>query len=54
VTAEGGDPRKAALAAVAAAYGLDRKAVYDAVVAAKKAQQAGPAVTPESGLPRRP
>jgi 16S rRNA (cytidine1402-2'-O)-methyltransferase len=31
-----GDPRKAALAAVAAAYGLDRKAVYDAIVAAKK------------------
>ena len=54
VTAEGGDPRKAALAAVAAAYGLDRKAVYDAVVAAKKAQKAGPAVTPESGLPPRP
>ena len=54
VTAEGGDPRKAALAAVAAAYGLDRKAVYDAVVAAKKAQKAGPPVTPESGLPPRP
>lgn len=36
-TTEGGDPRKAALAAVAAAYGLDRKAVYDAVVAAKRA-----------------
>ena len=54
VTAEGGDPRKAALAAVAAAYGLDRKAVYDAVVAAKKAQKAGPVVTPESGLPPRP
>ncbi|HEY5136674.1 MAG TPA: 16S rRNA (cytidine(1402)-2'-O)-methyltransferase [Candidatus Nanopelagicales bacterium] len=53
VTAEGGDARKAALAAVAAAYGLDRKAVYDAVVAAKKAQQAGPAVTPESALPPR-
>jgi len=34
------DPRKAALAAVAAAYGLDRKAVYDAVVAAKKASKA--------------
>ncbi len=31
------DPRKAALAAVAEAYGLPRKAVYDAVVAAKKA-----------------
>jgi 16S rRNA (cytidine1402-2'-O)-methyltransferase len=54
VTAEGGDPRKAALAAVAAAYGLDRKAVYDAVVAAKKAQRTGPPVTPESGLPPRP
>ena len=54
VTAEGGDPRKAALAAVAAAYGLDRKAVYDAVVAAKKAQKSGPAFTPESGLPPRP
>jgi 16S rRNA (cytidine1402-2'-O)-methyltransferase len=39
---EGADPRKAALAAVAAAYGLDRKAVYDAVVAAKKAGQAAP------------
>ena len=38
VTADGGDPRKAALAAVAAAYGLDKKAVYDALVAAKKAQ----------------
>lgn len=35
--ADGADPRKAALAAVAAAYGIDRKAVYDAVVAAKKA-----------------
>ena len=33
------DPRKAALAAVAAAYGLDRKAVYDAIVAAKKASR---------------
>lgn len=30
------DPRKAALAAVADAYGLPRKAVYDAIVAAKK------------------
>jgi len=54
VTAEGADPRKTALAAVAAAYGLDRKAVYDAVVAAKKAHEAGPAVTPGSGLPPRP
>jgi 16S rRNA (cytidine1402-2'-O)-methyltransferase len=48
---EGADPRKAALAAVAAAYGLDRKDVYDAVVAAKKAAAAR---TPESGLPPRP
>lgn len=38
--AEGADPRKAALAAVAAAYGLDKKAVYDALVAAKKASSA--------------
>ena len=51
VTAEGGDPRKAALAAVAAAYGLDRKDVYDAVVAAKKAAGAR---TRESGPPPRP
>jgi 16S rRNA (cytidine1402-2'-O)-methyltransferase len=36
-TGSDADPRKAALAAVAAAYGLDRKAVYDAIVAAKKA-----------------
>jgi 16S rRNA (cytidine1402-2'-O)-methyltransferase len=48
---EGGDPRKAALAAVAAAYGLDRKAVYDAVVAAKKAAATQ---TPSGGLPPRP
>ena len=54
VRAEGADPRKAALAAVAAAYGLDRKAVYDAVVAAKKAQRSAPAVTPDGGLPPRP
>jgi 16S rRNA (cytidine1402-2'-O)-methyltransferase len=53
-TAEGGDPRKAALAAVVAAYGLDRKAVYDAVVAAKKAQAARPDATQESGPPPRP
>jgi 16S rRNA (cytidine1402-2'-O)-methyltransferase len=39
VAADGTDPRKAALAAVATAYGLDRKDVYDAVVAAKKAMQ---------------
>jgi 16S rRNA (cytidine1402-2'-O)-methyltransferase len=50
-TQEGGDPRKAALAAVAAAYGLDRKDVYDAVVAAKKAAAAR---TGEKGLPPRP
>lgn len=37
VTADGADPRKAALAAVAAAYGIDKKAAYDAIVAAKKA-----------------
>jgi len=48
------DPRKAALAAVAAAYGIDRKATYDAVVAAKKAAAAaGPAVSGEGpGGPR--
>ncbi|MFN8167590.1 MAG: 16S rRNA (cytidine(1402)-2'-O)-methyltransferase [Candidatus Nanopelagicales bacterium] len=51
VAEEGGDPRKAALAAVAAAYGLDRKDVYDAVVAAKKAAAAR---TGEKGLPPRP
>ena len=51
---EGGDPRKAALAAVAAAYGLDRKAVYDAVVAAKRAQAALGADTPESRQSPRP
>jgi 16S rRNA (cytidine1402-2'-O)-methyltransferase len=48
---EGADPRKAALAAVAAAYGLDRKDVYDAVVAAKKAAAAR---TDESRLLPRP
>ena len=53
-TAEGGDPRKAALAAVAAAYGLDRKAVYDALVAAKRASASAGADTPESRLPPRP
>ena len=53
-TAEGADPRKAALAAVAAAYGLDRKAVYDAVVAARRAQRSVAAVTPDSGPPPRP
>jgi 16S rRNA (cytidine1402-2'-O)-methyltransferase len=44
------DPRKAALAAVAAAYGLDRRAVYDAVVAAKRAARE----SPEGPLPPRP
>ena len=48
---DGADPRKAALAAVAAAYGLDRKDVYDAVVAAKKA--AGGREPRESGPPPR-
>jgi 16S rRNA (cytidine1402-2'-O)-methyltransferase len=47
---DGADPRKTALAAVAAAYGLDRKAVYDAVVAAKKASAGR---TGESVLPPR-
>jgi 16S rRNA (cytidine1402-2'-O)-methyltransferase len=51
VAEDGADPRKAALAAVAAAYGLDRKDVYDAVVAAKKAAGAR---TRESGAPPRP
>ena len=54
VTAEGGDPRKVALAAVAAAYGLDRKVVYDAVVAAKNAQKNAPALTRERVLPPLP
>ena len=48
--ADGADPRKAALAAVAAAYGLDRGDVYDAVVAAKKAAAAR---TGEKVLPPR-
>jgi 16S rRNA (cytidine1402-2'-O)-methyltransferase len=43
---EDADPRKAALAAVAAAYGLDRKAVYDAVVAAKNAPRTQPPAPP--------
>ena len=47
---DGADPRKAALAAVAAAYGLDRGDVYDAVVAAKKAAAAR---TGEKVLPPR-
>jgi hypothetical protein len=51
VADEGADPRKAALAAVASAYGLDRKDVYDAVVAAKKAAAAR---TQASGPPPRP
>jgi len=54
VTSDGADPRKAALAAVAAAYGLDRKAVYDAVVAAKKASTSGAGATPGRDLPPRP
>ena len=54
VTAEGGDPRKVALAAVAAAYGLDRKVVYDAVVAAKNAQKNAPDLTRERVLPPLP
>ncbi len=54
MTVDGGDPRKAALAAVAAAYGLDRKAVYDAVVAAKKASGERAAGTRENALPPRP
>ena len=53
-TAEGGDPRKAALAAVAAAYGIDRKAAYDALVAAKRASASARADSPESALPPRP
>jgi 16S rRNA C1402 (ribose-2'-O) methylase RsmI len=36
VLSEDADPRKAALAAVADAYGIPRKAAYDAIVAAKK------------------
>ena len=51
VSADGSDPRKTALAAVASAYGLDRKDVYDAVVAAKKTAAAR---TKESGPPPRP
>ncbi|MEO6822456.1 MAG: 16S rRNA (cytidine(1402)-2'-O)-methyltransferase, partial [Candidatus Nanopelagicales bacterium] len=37
-----GDPRKAAIAAVAAAFGIDKRAAYDAVVAAKNAKQTSP------------
>jgi 16S rRNA (cytidine1402-2'-O)-methyltransferase len=37
-----GDPRKVAIAAVAAAFGIDKRAAYDAVVAAKNAKQANP------------
>jgi 16S rRNA (cytidine1402-2'-O)-methyltransferase len=51
---EGGDARKQALAAVAAAYGLDRKAVYDAVVAAKRASASAGTDTSGSLLPPRP
>jgi 16S rRNA (cytidine1402-2'-O)-methyltransferase len=54
VTAEGGDPRKVALAAVVAAYGIDRKAAYDAIVAAKKASRDPSTDMPQSGLPPRP
>lgn len=38
----GADPRKAAIAAVAAAFGIDKRAVYDAVVAAKRAPANSP------------
>ena len=48
------DPRKAALAAVVAAYGIDRKAAYDALVAAKKASTAAAGVTQGNALPPRP
>jgi 16S rRNA (cytidine1402-2'-O)-methyltransferase len=54
VTAEGGDPRKAALAAVAAAYGIDRKTAYDAIVAAKKASAVASADAQAKGVPPRP
>ena len=37
VAGPGPDPRKAAIAAVAAAFGIDKRAAYDAVVAARKA-----------------
>ena len=53
-TVDGGDPRKAALAAVAAAYGIGRKAAYDAIVAAKKASRVPSPDMPQSGLPPRP
>ncbi len=52
VTEDGADPRKVALAAVAAAYGLDRSAVYDAIVAAKRA--AGAEGTQRNEPPPRP
>ena len=52
VTEDGADPRKVALAAVAAAYGLDRSAVYDAIVAAKRAAGAG--ATQRNEPPPRP
>ena len=35
----GADPRKAAIAAVAAAFGIDKRAAYDAVVAARRSSQ---------------
>ncbi|HEY7858991.1 MAG TPA: 16S rRNA (cytidine(1402)-2'-O)-methyltransferase [Candidatus Nanopelagicales bacterium] len=37
-----GDPRKVAIAAVAAAFGIDKRAAYDAVVAAKNAKETQP------------
>ena len=40
-----GDPRKVAIAAVAAAFGIDKRAAYDAVVAAKSAKETQPPVT---------
>jgi 16S rRNA (cytidine1402-2'-O)-methyltransferase len=54
VAADGTDPRKAALAAVATAYALDRKDVYDAVVAAKKAAQVREAESRAKGPEPRP
>ncbi len=55
VTEDGADPRKVALAAVAAAYGLDRSAVYDAIVAAKRAARAaGAGGTQRNEPPPRP
>ena len=53
-SAGSGDPRKTALAAVAAAFGVDRKVAYDAIVAAKKAQGERPSDIGSGGLPPRP